>query len=108
MFILSRITSCVLVQAIMQNPLLNDYVKRGNRGMAGAMQKLGFVLGEILAFVITLVGVEGDRETQDMIYYGMSGGILVVGLFVTLCMVRERKVKRNYAEGSDGVRRRQV
>ena len=34
MFALSRITSCVLVQAIMMNPLLNDYVKKGNHGWA--------------------------------------------------------------------------
>ena len=30
----SRIMVCVLVQAILQNPLLNDYVKRRNRGWA--------------------------------------------------------------------------
>lgn len=63
-------------------------------------------MGEIIAFVITLVGIEGDRETQDMIYYGMSGGILVIGLFVSLCMVRERKVKRNYTTDGSGVVRR--
>ena len=63
-------------------------------------------MGEIIAFVITLVGIEGDRETQDMIYYGMSGGILVIGLFVSLCMVRERKVKRNYTTDETGVVRR--
>lgn len=36
MFAISRIVSCCLVQAIMQNPLLNDYIKKGNHGWAHA------------------------------------------------------------------------
>ena len=47
----------------MQNPLLGDYVKKGNHGWAQAFQKLGFVMGEIFAFLILLVGVEADRKT---------------------------------------------
>lgn len=63
MFAVSRIASCCLVQAIMQNPLLNDYIKKGNHGWAHAFQKLGFVIGEIIAFVILLIGVESDKAT---------------------------------------------
>lgn len=53
-----------------------------------------------------MVGVEADRKTQDRIYYGVSGGILVVGLFVSIVMVKDRKVKRNYVKDSQGVVRR--
>ena len=74
------------------NPLLNDYVKKGNHGWAQALQKLGFVIGEIIAFFILLVGVDSDPETQDMIYFTMSGIVLFTGLFVTFCMVKERKI----------------
>ena len=92
LFGLSRILSCCLVQAIMQNPLLNDYIKKGNHGWAHAFQKLGFILGEALAFIIILFGMDGDQATQDLIFNCVAGGVLVIGLLVSLCMVKDRKV----------------
>ena len=47
-----RIVTCVLAQAIMQNPLLMDYVKKQNRGWASAMQFLGKEIGELTAFIL--------------------------------------------------------
>ena len=41
-----------------------------------------------------------------MLYYSVSGGILVVGLFVSIVMVKDRKVKRNYVKDGQGVVRR--
>ena len=90
----------------MQNPLLNDYIKKGNHGWAHAFQKLGFVIGEIIAFVILLIGVEGDKATQDFVFNCMSWGILIIGLVVSIFMVKDRKVKRNYQTDSEGVLRR--
>ena len=64
------------------------------------------MIGEIFAFLILLVGSDADKKMQDRIYYGVSGGILVVGLFVSIFMVKNRKVKRNYVKDSQGVVRR--
>ena len=58
----SRIIVCVLVQAILQNPLLNDYVKRRNRGWASGLQRLGYTIGEILSFVLIALEVHKDEE----------------------------------------------
>ena len=98
LYIFSRIMTCVLAQAIMQNPLLNDYVKRHNMGWANAMQVLGKEVGEITAFVLIYKGIHYDKENQQMIFYVMTGLVLVVGLLTTIFLVKETKVERNYVK----------
>ena len=72
--------------------MLNDYIKKDNQGWATAFQKLGFIIGEIIAFGVMLIGLEGDKDMQDRVYFGMSGSILVIGLFVSVFMVKDKKV----------------
>ena len=63
MFAISRISSCVLVQAIMQNPLLSDYVKKGDHGWAQSFQKLRrkYDAGN-LRFMIRIGGISGWED----------------------------------------------
>ena len=55
---------------------------------------MGFVLGEGIAFVILLFGMDGDRKIQDYIFKSVTGSVLVVGLFVSIFMVKDRKQER--------------
>ena len=42
----------------MHNPLLNDYIKKHNRGFASAILEIGELIGEIVAFLILFKGVD--------------------------------------------------
>ena len=76
----------------MQNPLLNDYVKKQNRGFATSMQKVGETIGEITAFFIMYEGVHYTEEARQKIFFIMTGLVLVCGILVTCLMVRDKKV----------------
>lgn len=80
----------------MQNPLLNDYVKKHNRGWANAMQVMGKEIGEIFAFILIYEGIHKDPDNQKYIFYGMTGFVLVAGLIITIFMVKDKKPKREY------------
>ena len=82
----------------MQNPLLNDYVKKHNRGWANAMQVLGKELGEIFAFILIYDGFHKDAKNQQYIFFGMTGVVLVAGLLITIFMVKDVKPKRDYVK----------
>lgn len=86
----------------MQNPLLNDYIKKGNHGWAHAFQKVGFIMGEVIAFLILLMGMDSDKDTADLIFNLVAGGVLVVGLLVSVFMVKDKKVRRKYSKKVDG------
>ena len=58
----SRVITGVIANAIMQNPLLMDYVKKHNRGMASSLQFLGKELGEFMAFYIIYEGLHYNKE----------------------------------------------
>ena len=53
-----RILTAVFSQVIMHNPLLNDYIKKHNRGFASAILEIGELIGEIVAFLILFKGVD--------------------------------------------------
>ena len=97
-----RISVCILVQAILQNPLLNDYIKRRNRGWANGFQRLGYTIGEILSFLLLALEVHEDEHAQDVIYYIMTALVLVLGLFVSCFLVKDRKIPRNYVKNEEG------
>lgn len=82
----------------MQNPLLNDYVKKHNRGWANAMQVLGREVGEVVAFILIYEGIHKDPKNQQYIFYGMTGVVLVAGLLITIFMVKDKKPKRDYVK----------
>ena len=82
----------------MQNPLLNDYVKKHNRGWANAIQVLGREVGEVVAFVLIYEGIHKDAKNQQYIFYGMTGVVLVGGLLITIFMVKDKKPKRDYVK----------
>lgn len=46
--------------------------------------------------------MDGDKATQDMIFNLVAGGVLVIGLIVSTCMVKERKVHRKYSKQATG------
>ena len=47
-----RMITAAIAQCIMQNPLINDYVKKHNRGWASALNTIGKEIGEITAFIL--------------------------------------------------------
>ena len=98
----SRIVVGTLVQAIIQNPLLNDYVKRRNRGWASGLQQLGYTIGEIFSFALIALEIHKDPAAADKIYYSMISIIFVLGLFIVIFAVRDRKVPRNYTKDEKG------
>ena len=93
-----RIATSVLATAILQNPLLNDYVKKHNRGWANAMQVLGKEIGEVLAFILIYEGIHKDPENQKYIFYGMTGVVFAGGLLITIFMVKDKPPKRDYVQ----------
>lgn len=102
----SRIIVCVLVQAILQNPLLNDYVKRRNRGWASGFQRLGYTIGEIVSFIFISLELHKDEEMQDKVFFWMTGIVFFLGIFVVVFMVKDRKIPRTYTKDDKGVKRR--
>lgn len=60
------------------------------------MQVLGREIGEITAFILIYEGIHKDEKNQQYIFFGMSGVVLVSGLLITIFMVKDNKVKRNY------------
>ena len=71
-------------------------------GWANAIQVLGKEIGEIAAFILIYEGVHYDKDNQRLIFIVMTGLVLVIGLLVTCCMVKEKKVTRNYVKTEDG------
>lgn len=53
-----------------------------------------------------LFGLQSDKDFKEVIYFGITGGILVLGLLVTIFMVKERKVPRNYTLDQTGTVKR--
>ena len=102
MIVWSRIIVCVLVQAIIQNPLLNDYVKRRNRGWAVGFQRLGYTIGEILSFVLIALEFHKKEGAADKVFFTMTGIVFFLGLFTVIFMVKDRKVPRNYTKDENG------
>ena len=85
----------------MQNPLINDYVKKHNRGWASALNTIGKEIGEITAFILIYQGIHYDKENQQIIFYVMTGVVFVLGLLITCFLVKEKKVQRNYIVSDD-------
>ena len=92
----------VMADVIMANPLLNDYVKKESHGWAHAFQQLGSEIGNILAFIAALEGLTYDPEYEQVIYYGMTGGVLIFGLLTIIFLVKEPKISRVYTLDEQG------
>ena len=99
---LSRIATSVIAGTIMQNPLLNDYVKKHNRGMAASFQTLGSETGEIIAFYIIYKGLLTDKDNQEIIFYTMTAVVAVFGLITVCFLVKDKKIERNYVKDAQG------
>ena len=96
-----RMITAAIAQCIMQNPLINDYVKKHNRGWASALNTIGKEIGEITAFILIYQGIHYDKENQQIIFYVMTGVVFVLGLLITCFLVKEKKVQRNYIVSDD-------
>lgn len=59
-------------------------------------------MGEVIAFLILLMGMDSDKDTADLIFNLVAGGVLVVGLLVSVFMVKDKKVRRKYSKKVDG------
>ena len=103
---ISRVLTVVMVQGIIQNPLLLDYVKRRNRGWANGFQQLGYTIGEIFSFVLIALEVYKDPDTAATIFYVSIGIIFFLGLFVVFFMVKDTVVPRTYVMDKDGKMKR--
>ena len=91
-FAMTAIAKIVLLigcQTIFQNPLMSDFVKKDSRGKGAGIEKLGYVIGIILA--ILLFGMK-------MPVYAVIAIALVLGLIFT-CALKMRRVPRDYVEG---------
>ena len=51
LYTVSLLTTGIMAEVVMNNPLLNDYVKKHKRGCGAALQEIGKEIGSILAFV---------------------------------------------------------
>ena len=89
MYLYGRIATAVFSTTIMANPLLNDYVKKHNRGIGASMQKVGELLGEITAFCILYNGIHYEEESRRIIFFTVGALVFVFGLIVSRLMVRE-------------------
>ena len=101
-YTIGRVCTAIFAQAVLQNPLLNDYVKKHKRGCGSALQQLGKEIGEIFAFILFYNDYYADKEGQDAIFYSVGAAILIVGLFLTLLLIKEPNIKRDYKKDKDG------
>ena len=61
-YTIGRVCTAIFAQAVLQNPLLNDYVKKHKRGCGSALQQLGKEIGEIFAFILFYNDYYADKE----------------------------------------------
>ena len=102
LYTVSLLSTGVMSGVIMQNPLLNDYVKKHKRGCGAALQEYGKQFGEIIAFAAFYSDYYLTDDGEKVIFYTVGGGILVIGLLVAFVLVREPEIKRDYKKDKDG------
>lgn len=66
------------------------------------MQFLGKEIGEITAFILIYKGIHYDKTNQKYIFFGMTGIVLVCGILVTVFMVKDAKLDKNYVKNDKG------
>ena len=93
--IAARIIIAIACQTILQNPLLNDYVKSNSRGKGAAIEKFGYVLGAFLALVLFVANIE---------FIIVAAMALILGLACTF-WTKQRRVSRDYVEYAAEVKR---
>ena len=54
------------------------------------------------AFILIYQGIHYDKTNQKIIFFSMTGAVLVLGLLVTFVMVKDTKVDRNYIKNEKG------
>ena len=81
---MTRIMTSVIAQGIMSNPLLADYVKKHSQGWAHALQFAGAEIGSFFAFHMAINDL--DAKYEKILYYSMTGFVLILGLF-TVCFL---------------------
>ena len=84
----------------MSNPLLADYVKKHSHGWAHALNFIGAEIGSITAFYIALNGY--DSEHKEILYYSMTGVVLLLGLVTSIFLVKDVAISREYVKDSKG------
>ena len=57
---------------------------------------MGKEVGAVIAFFIVLEGYTYHPDYDDLIYYGTSGTVLVIGLLTCIFLVKEPLVSRDY------------
>ena len=101
-YALSRMGAAAMAEIILANPLLNDYVKKSSHGWANSFQELGKEIGHILAFIAVIEGMTKNPEYEDVVYYTMTGVVLIIGLLTIIFLVKEPKISRVYANDDKG------
>jgi len=102
LYTISLLTTGIMAEVIMQNPLLNDYVKKHKRGCGAALQELGKELGQIMAFVAFYTEYQYSEDGKSTIFFGYSIAIFVIGLLVCFLLVKEPVIKRDYKKEKNG------
>ena len=51
-YIIALIILAIATATVLQNPLMNDYVKKSSRGKGAGIEKLGYVAGVLVAILI--------------------------------------------------------
>ena len=100
--------AAAMADIILANPLLNDYVKKSSHGWAHALQEAGKEIGNVLAFIAVLEGLTWEPKYEEIIYYSMTGGVLVIGLLTVIFLVKEPKISRVYSIDDKGTPIRQI
>ena len=63
---------------------------------------MGKEVGAIVAFFIVLKGYTYDPDYDDLIYYGTTGVVFVIGLLTCIFLVKEPLVNRLYVKDQRG------
>lgn len=108
LYTVSLLSTGVMSGVIMQNPLLNDYVKKHKRGCGAALQEYGKLFGQIISFIAFYSDYYLTEGGKAVIFYSVSGGTLVIGLLVCFVLLREPEIKRDYKKEKDGKLTRQT
>ena len=105
----ARVAVAICCQTILQNPLMNDYVKCDSRGRGAGIEKFGYVIGVAVAFYaftfIPLIDrLEASFETEGVDFMVVILVAVVCGIFCT-CVTTYRRVSRNYVVYTTGIKR---
>ena len=100
----ASVLTSTFMYALMGNPLIMDYIKKYSRGRVSALQEAGKIIGELIGFILVFQ-LYKEGEGASGAFYVIAGLTLVVGLFVSCLLVKEKKITALYIIDPFGVTR---